>query len=480
MIPDNVYNSVVKLIVSNVKFDFVKPFNKSDQMISIGTGFFIDKHHLLTAAHVIRDSTSFIINFPKTGQTIFKGDIISVYPEFDIALIKLKNATSEYFIELGDSDKLQLGGTVYVLGYPDNSQHPLNTKGTISGLRDDKIQMDAALNQGNSGGPLLNKNNQVIGINSSVFENSDGAGFAIPINYFLNVKENMFSYSYKGIGKGKGKGKENKKILYRPTMGITIEPVNPDLSQLLGHYGIEKNRGVMIKSMSEKSPLHKLKIEPHDIIVQIDDYHIDNFGEIDVEWYKGKLPFSSLIKRKKLGDKLILQIYSRKDAKFKTVEVVLRGIDKIMPIREYFPYMERIPYEIFGSLVFMNLSLNHLEHKEFLPLTNLLLQDKMGKGKVIISHQFPNSTLSHYDIIRAGQVVSKLNKMEINNIYELRKAMMHPIRKKKKLYFKLELVDGTLLYLKLKTIYQEDMLHQKQYQFNLTKGWKKLFNQLIN
>lgn len=480
---------MVKLIVSNVKFDFVKPFNKSDQNISIGTGFFIDQHHLLTAAHVIKDSTSFIINFPKTGQTIFKGDIISVYPEFDIALIKLKNATSDYFIELGNSDKLQLGETVYVLGYPDNSQHPLNTKGTISGLRDDKIQTDAALNHGNSGGPLLNKKNQVIGINSSVFENSDGAGFAIPINFFLNVKENMLSLtSYQNNNKLTNKANNklvNKsyhggknRILYRPTMGITIESVNPDLSQLLRNYGIEKNQGVIIKSMSEKSQLRKLGIEPHDIIVKIDDYKIDNFGEIDVEWYKGKLPFSSLIKRKQIGDKLTLKVYSRKAAKLKTVEVVLHGIDKIMPIRDYFPYIETIPYEIFGSMVFMNLSLNHFEHKEFLPLTNLLLQDKMGKGKVIISHQFPNSTLSHYEIIRPGQVVSRLNRIEINNINELRKAMMHPIRKKKKLYFKLELVDGTLLYLKLKTIYQEDMLHQKQYQFNLTRGWKNLFNQL--
>ena len=293
MVPDKVYNSVVKLIVSNVKFDFTQPFNKSDQNISIGTGFLIDNEHIVTAAHVIKDSNSFIINFPESGQTIFRGDIISVYPEFDIGVLRLKNPMDNY-IKLGNSDKLKLGETVYALGYPDNSQQPLNTKGTISGLRDDKIQTDAALNHGNSGGPLLNKKNQVIGINSSIFENSDGAGFAIPINFFLNVKENMLSLkSYQNNNKLTNKANNklvNKsyhygknRILYRPTMGITIESVNPDLSQLLRNYGIEKNQGVIIKSMSEKSQLRKLGIEPHDIIVKIDDYKIDNFGIDDLE-----------------------------------------------------------------------------------------------------------------------------------------------------------------------------------------------------
>ena len=464
MIPDNVYNSIVKIIVSNVTFDFTQPFNKSDQTMSIGTGFLIDKQHFLTAAHVIKDSTSFIVNLPNKGQSIYKGTIISVYPEFDIALLKLKDVISNDFIELGNSDKLKLGETVYVLGYPDNSQHPLNTKGTISGIRDDKIQTDAALNHGNSGGPLLNKKNQVIGINSSVFEDSDGAGFAIPINYFLNVKETMFS--------------SKCKILYRPTLGINIQSINPDLSAIINSCNIQENNGVIIKTMSYKSPLVKLNIDLHDIILKIDDYEIDNFGEIKVKWTKGKLPFSSLIKRKKIGDTLKLKIYNRKTSSIKTVSIKLEGVNKIMPIREYFPYMEPIPYEIFGSLVFMNLSLNHMELKQFLPLAYFLIENKIDKGKVIICHQFPNSTLNHYNIIRPGQVVNKLNNIEINNIGDLRKAMLYPLRKMKKLYFKLELEDGSLIYLELEALYKEDTVHSEQYQFKLTTGWKALFKRL--
>ena len=464
MIPDKVYNSVVKLVVSNVTFDFSQPFNKSDQNISIGTGFLIDTQHIVTAAHVIRDSNSFIINFPETGQTIFHGDIVAVYPAFDIALLRLKNSKQKNYISLGNSDSLKLGETVYALGYPDNSQQPLNTKGTISGIRDDKIQTDAALNRGNSGGPLLNKKNEVVGINSSIFANSDGAGFAIPINYFKNVKENLFS--------------SRSKILYRPTLGITVQKITPDLSTILENCQIPDNRGVMIKSITNKSPLKAKSISKGDIIITINGYPIDNFGEIRVKWSKGKLPFSSLIKRMKTGETLCLEVFSSQSRNLKKFKVKLEGVNKVMPIRDYFPYIEEITYEIFGALVFMNLSLNHLEKEEFLPLAYLLIQNKIGDGKVIISHQFPNSNISHYDIITPGQVVQSLNNIKISNIKDLRKAMMSPLKKNGRLYFLLITEDGTHLYLDVIKFYKEDLEFSKQYSFSPTKGWVNLFRSL--
>ena len=193
-INDTTYYSLVKLMVSNIKYNIGLPFSTSEQSASIGSGFFISDRHILTAAHVIRESSSFMIQLPAHGQKYFEGEIVSVYPDFDLALLKINNYTSKNYLPLGDSDRLTLGLTVFALGYPDDSTVPLSTKGTISGLRDDNIQTDAALNPGNSGGPLLvfrlNKW-RVIGINSSIFKDSDGAGFAIPISYFKTVRTAM-------------------------------------------------------------------------------------------------------------------------------------------------------------------------------------------------------------------------------------------------------------------------------------------------
>ena len=155
VIDNSTYHSLVKLQVSNITYNITLPFSTSDQSASIGSGFFIDPEHILTAAHVIRESSTVKIQLPKHGQTYFEGEIKCVYPDFDLALLKIKGHRNKDYLQLGDSDALTLGLTVYALGYPDDSTVPLSTKGTISGLRDDNIQTDAALNPGNSGGPLI-------------------------------------------------------------------------------------------------------------------------------------------------------------------------------------------------------------------------------------------------------------------------------------------------------------------------------------
>ena len=105
----------------------------------------------------------------------------------------------------------------------------------------------------------------------------------------------------------------------------------------------------------------------------------------------------------------------------------------------------------------MNLSLNHLEKEAFLPLSYLLIQNKIGNGKVIITHQFPNSNISHYDIINVGQVIYKLNNIKVSNIKDLRRAMMIPLIKDNFLYFMLETIDGARLYMKLSDMFKQDI-----------------------
>ena len=135
---------------------------------SIGAGFFInDKGHILTAAHVVKNTIEIWLRIPEFGK-IFKGYIVCVYPDFDLAIIKVVDFKNSYFLKLGNSETLELGQHVYALGYPNNSEYPMRTTGTISGRRIDYIQTYTPINPGNSGGTLLNKFNEVIGVNSAV------------------------------------------------------------------------------------------------------------------------------------------------------------------------------------------------------------------------------------------------------------------------------------------------------------------------
>ena len=114
------------------QIDIKIPYKTDYQGQSIGTGFFFDKKgHILTAAHVIEHSAEIWINMPSYGKKIFKANIISVYPDFDIAVIKIINFKNKEYLSLGNSDEVKLRDDVYVIGYPNNPDYPIITSGTL-------------------------------------------------------------------------------------------------------------------------------------------------------------------------------------------------------------------------------------------------------------------------------------------------------------------------------------------------------------
>ena len=451
---DKIYNATVKLIVSNISFDYEIPYNTSKQQASSGTGFFIDPYHIITCAHVIKDSSNIIINIPKKGKDIYIANIKCVYPEYDLAILNWDNKSEDY-LEISNSDKLNIGDSVLAIGYPDSSETPISTKGTISGLRDDKIQTDAALNPGNSGGPLINIDNKVVGINSSILKDSDGAGFAIPTNFFMRVKEKML------CGKNR--------IIGSPALGITIQRINPSLKEIL-YECIKLDYGVLIKKVNKNSFI-KNKVSRGDILLKLDNYKIDNFGEIKVPWSKSRLPFGSLIKRKLPGENIKMTIWSKKQKKIINLAEEIMNKEEIIKIKNHFPYIDKIDYEIFGGIIFMELSFNHIFNEQFSDLLYIIINNKLDKGQIIISHCYLDNKLNQYDIVIPGMILKKLNNYKITDLKTLRNAFNNPIIKDNKLFQVLHLQNGNVLYLDCKKIYNIDKMLSKRYNFNLTQNW---------
>jgi S1-C subfamily serine protease len=468
-INDETYYSLVKILVSNIKYNVALPFSTSEQSTSIGSGFFISDRHILTAAHVINESSSFVIQLPKHGQKFFEGEILSVYPDFDVALLKIKGYRSNNYLSLGDSDSLTLGLTVFALGYPDDSTVPLSTKGTISGLRDDNIQTDAALNPGNSGGPLLAYRSdtwKVIGINSSIFKDSDGAGFAIPISYFKTVEAIMYQ--------------KNSLIIHKPTVGFSVQNINLDYHDMLNQNVIPADIGVRIQQLCKLTSLREVDINVGDILLEVDHNRIDSHGECNVKWSKGKVPFSSLVKRKERGSIIHFKIYRNSSKVISDIYHVLQDTPALFGIREYFPFIDTIPYEIVGGIVFMDLSINHITDEKFIFLSYLILQNKLDQPRLLISHIFPDSANLHYNIISAGNLVNKINDNPVSSVQDLRSSMMHPIFYQQEAYFKIETDDGNVIYLKIPGIIDHDQTLSKKYHFTLSESWEKLSNYASN
>ncbi|MBO7395001.1 MAG: trypsin-like peptidase domain-containing protein [Ruminococcus sp.] len=251
-----------------------------------GTGVVITEDgYIVTNAHVIYDSengggkaesVSVILNDDKS----YDAEIIGYDTDCDIAVLKI-DAKGLTAAEFGDSDSLRLGESVIAIGNPLGFElKDTVTGGMISGLdRDitinDKamtlIQTDAAINSGNSGGPLINKYGQVIGINSSKMSSSwgsseasiEGIGFAIPSNEVSDIVDDIMEYGY---------------VTGKPQLGISCQDVTESISQMY-----DMPVGVYVIAVTEDSAADKAGLQKGDIITAIDGNEVKSTEELNAK-----------------------------------------------------------------------------------------------------------------------------------------------------------------------------------------------------
>lgn len=242
--------SVVNITSTEVAFDFFYgPVPQQGQ----GSGFVLTKEGLiLTNNHVIGNAQRLEVMLSDKHK--YKARVLAVDKNHDLALIKI-DAPSLTPVTLSDSRNLVVGQRVYAIGNPFGLNGTM-TRGIISAIRsirgpqgnpiEDAIQTDAAVNPGNSGGPLLNSRGEVIGITTMIASNgadqSSGIGFAIPINTARAMLDDYAKYGY----------------VRRPTLDIVTLPIGPDIAEQIGlpaDYGILIER-VLPGGAAEKAGLH--------------------------------------------------------------------------------------------------------------------------------------------------------------------------------------------------------------------------------
>ena len=213
----NTYRGVVEVKVSSQTSD---PFGGTRQQSAEGSGFVYDTSgHVITNQHVVDGETSVRVTF-WNGQT-YNATVVGTDASTDLAVLKVAApSTALYPLTLGDSSKVQVGDNVVAIGAPFGLAETV-TAGIVSALHrqmtspnnfsiDDSIQTDAAINHGNSGGPLLDSQGHVIGVNAQIESDSggsDGVGFAIPSNTIKSIASQLISsgkaaHAYLGVELG--------------------------------------------------------------------------------------------------------------------------------------------------------------------------------------------------------------------------------------------------------------------------------------
>jgi serine protease Do len=225
---------------------------------SLGSGFIIDPSGLVvTNNHVIEGADE--VSVTLQDNTILKAQIVGRDESGDIALLKVKSDKPLPTVDFGDSSASRVGDWVLAIGNPFGLGGTV-TAGIVSargrdihqGQYDDFIQTDAAINRGNSGGPLFNMDGQVIGINTAIFSPSGGSigiGFSIPSNMAKNIVNQLRDYGHPRRG----------------WLGVKIQQVTPDIAESLG---LKDASGAMIAGVTDGGPADKAKIRNGDIVLK--------------------------------------------------------------------------------------------------------------------------------------------------------------------------------------------------------------------
>ena len=223
--------------------------------------------HIVTAAHVVDDATQLTVTF--ADGTSRPATLLGKDDATDVAVIKVDAPSSVLHpLQLGDSSQLQVGDGVVAIGSPFGLEDTV-TSGIVSALNrtitspnnfsiDGAIQTDAAINHGNSGGPLLDLQGKVIGINTagkSLSDSASGLGFAIPVNEVKNVVDALI--------------KDGK--IAHPTLGLTARSVSNDLAS-----------GAQVANVKAGGPAEKAGILENDVVVKVGDRAVADADEFVV------------------------------------------------------------------------------------------------------------------------------------------------------------------------------------------------------
>jgi serine protease Do len=278
-------------------------FKRSVPMKGRGSGFIVsDDGEIITNSHVIENADRIEVTLSDGRK--FEAEVLGKDPTFDLAVLKIK-ADKLPVLELGDSDKLQVGEWVVAIGNPFGLEHTV-TAGVVSAKNrsihagnvnfEGFLQTDAAINPGNSGGPLIDLEGKVVGINSAIIPYAQGIGFAIPVNMAKDIMEDLVKY-----------GK-----VRRGWLGVYVQPLTAEFREA---YGLSFEKGAVISDVVKGSPADEAGLERGDVIRTVNGREIEDHRQLVF-----------VIRQSLAGDKVKIGIF--RNGKEMKIDVVLGEVEE--------------------------------------------------------------------------------------------------------------------------------------------------------
>lgn len=366
--------------------DFLDPFPRRQyKQNSLGSGVIFDQHgYVLTNHHVIQRASKITITLADERE--FEAELIGDDARFDLAVVKISSAENLPIAELGHSDDLMIGEPVIAIGNPFGLSHTITT-GVISALdrsiRVDEdrvfrgfIQTDAPINPGNSGGPLINILGQVIGINTAIYGNAQGIGFAIPVDKVNRIIDDLIEYGQ----------------VRSAWIGVNVQDITPAIAQYFHHQSAE---GVLIAQVFPHSSAEKAGLRQGDIIVEINGQPVRDQAEYNT----------------------IVEEYTARDAL------------KFALARDGKPLTITVQAEAFSAEQAVNMADKNFGFSVEEISQELIYQYRLRTQQgVVITKIRPNSPAEQVGI-EPGDIIRQIEGVQINTLNDFQEAMMKVAQK---------------------------------------------------
>ena len=360
---------------------------------SLGSGFIIDSAgHIVTNFHVIDGAEDISVTLSNDPDKSYTAKLIGADKRTDLALLKIDSKTPLPFLKMGNSDVAKVGDWVIAIGNPFGLGGTV-TAGIISaksrligGQYDEFIQTDASINRGNSGGPMINLDSEVIGINSVIISPSGGnigIGFAIPSNQALPIINQLKDHG----------------AITRGWLGVVIQPLTEDIAK---NIGVDMTKGVIVSEVVKGSPAEKAGIKVGDVISTYEGVTVSQPQKL-----------SNLVANTQIGKKA--QINFVRDGKPMKVDVAIEKLDpKTDEVAQHATSKDSAKNDTTAQL-----GMHYSEITEQLRAKFKI--DKAISG-VVITKVVRGSVSSDVGL-KAGDVIMKANKVKIVGSNDLTKEI---------------------------------------------------------
>lgn len=403
----------------------------------------------LTNFHVVDElaDKTCLLRYPAQGNSALTAEVIYACPSLDVAILMIDPyGEHPMWFDSGDvrdfienipnlsleTDKPIKGSSqnVVAIGFPNLSNDYQLCEGCVSGREMGMIQCSLSLNGGNSGGPLM-MGGKVIGICTASVTESEALALAGPIYQIVRFFRHWATY-------------RDSVILLTPSWGISTATTTPDY---LSYHGIDDAvQGASLKRVLDKGAVGMAGMKEKDIILGISSggkrYNVDNYGLVKCDWTDKRVPLEDQEFILSLSpDDVIFDVFTWSTRKSgKSVKFDVRPVPIDFKVRDTYHAWEDVPYALLGGMVFMNLSMQHLEPgdedeedavcppTQAIPLTNFLTETLHMDTAVVLTYIPPHTHVSSQKVLKLFSRVTKLNGKSVKDVTHLESLINDAVR----------------------------------------------------